>query len=175
MRNLLTATVVAAALALTACGGTDGPSTFAQDGYPFTFEYPADFTASDDVSFDSELGAKADDTTAVGLDNSNGIVLQRYTLNIEVTADNLDRAQAEFDQLVSQIDPTASGSAGETAGFPSLSYDAVAVPAPPEGESRLTLLFDGDQEFVLNCQSTPDERDVIDAACDQALETVAAS
>ena len=39
--------VLVAALGLSACGdsGSDdsGPKTFEQDGYPFTFEYPASF------------------------------------------------------------------------------------------------------------------------------------
>jgi hypothetical protein len=33
-------------------------------------------------------------------------------------------------------------------------------------------MFDGDQEYQLNCQSTPGERDAVDAACDQAIATL---
>lgn len=89
-----------------------------------------------------------------------------------MSAENIDQAKAEFDGLVAQVDPSATGEAGETAGFPSLRYDSLSVPDPQDGESRLTLLFDGDREYVINCQSTPDGREALDAACDQVLETL---
>lgn len=173
--------LLCAALALGACGSSSSSSssssedvsTFEQDGYPFTFDYPSDFEVTNDVSFDSELGSGTADSTAIGLDESNAILLQRATLNLAVDSDNINQAKAEFDGLLNQVDPGASGETGETAGYPSLSYDAVSVPKPEGGESRITVLFDGDQEYVVNCQSTPDQRDAIDAACDQAFATLA--
>lgn len=47
----------------------------------------------------------------------------------------------------------------------------MALSVPEEGESRLVALFEGDQEYLLNCQSTPDEREQVDEACEQMLET----
>jgi len=165
--------LLACVVSLAACGGdSDDSSTFEQDDYPFTFEYPADFESSDDVSIDTTLGGSLEDTIALGVDDSNGIILQRTTLGVEVTEENLDQAKSEFDGLVAQIEPGASGEAGETGGFPSLTYGAIPLPTPPEGESRLTILFEGDQEYVLNCQSTPENRDEINAACDEALATL---
>lgn len=166
--GLLATLVSAAAVGLSACGSS-GPETFERDGFPFTFEYPSDFRASDDVSFDNELGAQPDETTAIGLDDANGIVLQRFTLNIAIDEDNIDQAKAEFDGLVGQVDSSASGEIGQSAGFPSLSYDAVSVMSPPDGESRITVLFDGDQEYLINCQSAPDQREQVNDACDQAI------
>ena len=173
MRPLLTLLVIPAAL-LIGCGDS-GPQDFDQDGFPFTFEYPEDLEVSTDVSFDSDLGAAADDTVAVGIDDSNGIVVQRFTLQVAIDEGNLDRAQAEFDRLIGDVDPDASSETGETAGLPSLTYGAIQVPNPPDGESRITVFFDGDQEYLINCQSTPEEREAINAACDQALETLAAT
>lgn len=165
-------TLVAFAVGIGGCGDS-GPQTFSEDPYPFTFEYPGDFESTDDISFDSELGGSADDSKALGLDDSNAIVLQRSTLNIEINEDNVDRAKDEFDGLITQIDPSASGETGTLAGLPSLSYDVVSVPDPPGAESRLTILFEGDQEYVINCQSTPEKKDQLDAACAQALDSLA--
>ncbi len=168
----------ALAAALVGCGDSADPedrATFAQDAYPFTFEYPASFEASDDVSIDTTLGGSLEDTTAVALDESNIILLQHTELNVEVSEANIDQAKDEFDALVAQIDPATKGEIGEAAGFPSLTYEVIHVPTPPDGESHITVLFDGDQEYVVNCQSTPEGRDEINAACDEALATLAAT
>jgi len=172
MGSVLAAAALAAAIAIAACGDSNDTSTFEQDDYPFTFEYPADFELSDDVSADTVLGGAADDSIALGIDDSNALVIQRYTLNAEVSEENIDQAKVEFDGLIQQLDPGVTGEAGETGGFPSLTYDAVRVPSLPDGESRLTVLFEGDQEYLLNCQSTPENRDEINAACDRALATL---
>ncbi len=166
-----------AALALGACGGDDSgddssTKTFENDSYPFTFDYPGSLSESSDVSFSQNLGASAGDSTALALDQSNGIILQKATLNAEVTADNLDAARKQFDQLVGQVDQGASGQAGETGGFPSLTYSAVPVSSVQDGQSEITFLFDGANEYVINCQSTPDQREAITSACDQALRTL---
>ncbi len=173
-RALLFVVVSVIALALTACGDS-GPKQFEDDGYPFTFEYPEDFQTGSEVTFDDQLGAAADDSTGFGIDDSNLIAVQRVTLNLEIDAGNIDRAKAEFDRLLAEIDPSASAEIAETAGFPSLSYDSLPIPEIEDAESRLTILFEGDQEYVINCQSTPAERETITEACDQALETLTAT
>jgi hypothetical protein len=166
--------LAACALALAACGGSgdSGPKTFQEDGFAFTFEYPNSWVPSDKATVADQLGASADKTIGIGLDDDDGIILQSYTLNTEITASNLDLAKKELDGLMSQVDPSATGQTGDTAGFPSITYDAVAIPTPTDGESRLVALFQGDQEYLINCQSTPDHRDEVNAACDQALSTL---
>ena len=166
---------IVAALALGACGGDDSgddTQTFENDAYPFTFDYPGSLSESSDVSFSQNLGESAADSVALALDQSNGIILQKSTLNASVTSDNLDAAKQQFDRLVGQIDHGASGKAGETVGFPSLTYSAVPVASIQDGQSEITFLFDGENEYVINCQSTPDQRDAINSACDEALQTL---
>jgi len=162
------------AIGLIGCGDDDsGPSTFEEDGFPFTFEYPGDFEVAEEVTFDQSLGGASDEDVSVNLDEDNGIVLQRITLNQEVTERNLELAKREIDGLLGPVDPDASpAQVGETAGFPSLEYESIALTTPEDGESRIFFLFDGDQEYVINCQSTPDEREAVDAACEQMLETL---
>lgn len=151
-------------------GGGDG--TFDDEAYPFTFEYPGDWEESDDVTLDQELGSSGLDRRAVALDDTNGIIIERFELNIEVDEDNIDLAKDELDGLLTGIDSDADGQVGETAGFPSVTYENVSVPVPEGAESKIVALFDGDQEYMLNCQSTEDHRDEVDEGCQQALDTL---
>lgn len=146
--------------------------TFEREGFPFTFEYPDSFELTEDVSVAQTLGGGSDDSVALALDDDNAIIVSRFTLNVEVDESNLAQVKQEADQLFQQVDPSAEAQPGEIAGFPSLSLDAVAVPTPEDGESRYTVLFEGDQEYTINCQSTPAGRPEIEAACDLALETL---
>ena len=89
-----------------------------------------------------------------------------------VDRSNLGAAKRQFDNLFRQLDPTVSAQASEVAGLPALTIDAVDIPSVAGGQSRFVAFFDGDQEYLLNCQSTPDNRDDIEQACDMALETL---
>lgn len=79
----------------------------------------------------------------------------------------------EIDRLVDQFGGTpGSGRLLELGGFPGIRYDEVEVEEPPDGESRLVFLFDGATEYLINCQSTPEERASVEEACDRALSTL---
>jgi hypothetical protein len=174
LRTLALAITVTAA-GLSGCGddGDSDTATFERDGFPFTFEYPDTFVErSDEPEFGQELGAAADDAVAITIDEANGLILQRFTLNIEIDETNLDLATQELDTLLQQVDPDAEGEPGEIAGFTSLTYEQVDLGAPEGGESSYIVLFEGDQEYLINCQSTPEYRDEVREACDQAIETL---
>lgn len=158
---------------IAACGGGADVSSFERDGFPFTFEYPTDFKQTEDVSFTHTLGGGASgETVALALDHDNMLILQSNTLSAEVDANTLPLAKSQFDRVLWQVDPAADGEEGETGGFPSLAYDAVELNTVRQGQSRITILFDGTQNYVINCQSTRDDRDEVRAACDEALETL---
>lgn len=159
------------ALSLASCGN-ESDGVFDVEGFPFTFEYPDDFEETGDVSFDQQLGASADESAVVGIDDENGIALQRFTLEIAIDESNLNLAKREIDQLIQQVAPDASSQPSQIAGLPALTADKVSIPSVEGGESRLTFFFDGDQEYLINCQSTPDHRSEIDEACELALETL---
>lgn len=174
------ATIALAAL-LAGCGGDDdgggevpeGTAAFEDEDFPFTFAYPEDWMKTTDVSIATEAGNAADETIFVGPDEDNGIVLQRFTLQGDVTEDNLSEAKAEFDDLILQVDPEApEASETELIGLPTLEYDEIQLATPEDGESRYNIFFDGDQEYLINCQSTPDSREEIDAACQEALDSL---
>ena len=173
---------LALALAVAACGGGDGDSddsaggsgekTFSDDRFALTFTYPEEFETGTVEKITKSAG-QAEESTALTLDEQNGIILQKYTLNVPVTQENLAEALPQIDQTVSGLVGTpTSGTAGTTGGFPSVTYEAVAIPDPPQAQSRLAFLFDGTTEYLVNCQSTPAERAEVDQACDRALATL---
>jgi hypothetical protein len=171
-RTPLTLALVLGGL-LVGCGGDSEDGTFDREEFPFTFSYPGEFEETEEVSIDQALGANADETAAVGVDSDNILLIQSFTLNIAIDESNLNLAKREIDGLVQQLDPEAASEETEIAGLPALQLDEIAVPSIEDGTSRLTAIFDGDQEYYVNCQSTPEHRDEVEEACDLALETFA--
>ena len=154
-------------------GGGDGVETFEEEGFAFTFEYPGSFEESSDVSYSSTGGTPAEDARALGLDDRNAIAVSRYELNAEVTAENVGQVKPEIDELISGLTGMeVSGKQVEIGGFPGFEY-RFDLDDPPEGRSRFFVLFDGRTEYTLNCQSTPEKRDELEAACQQAIDTLA--
>jgi hypothetical protein len=162
-----------AALAMLACGG-ESDGTFDFEDFPFTFSYPDGFEEIDDIDIDEQLGADSDNTVAVGIDEHDLITVERYTLQIAVDEQNLRLAKHEIDALFAKLDDSGDVVTTQTeiAGFPALTATEIPVSSIEGAASDITIIFDGDQEYVINCQSTPDHRDEVDEACDQALETL---
>jgi hypothetical protein len=167
-----------AALALAACGGSGDSTgseaaTFENDDYPFTFEYPGDWGTMVDITLNKQLGSlQAANVVGVGPDDNNGIFLATYTLGQPVTEGNIDQAKAAFDKLIQQVDPSAEGVVGNVGGYPSVTIESVPVSDPEGAENTLVALFDGTSEYLMTCQSLSDQRDEVNAACDQAQATL---
>lgn len=173
------------AVLVAGCGGDDsgdggdeggeavGSETFERDGFDLTFEYPSDFDERDDIEFSRSAGSGAAETAGVGIDEANVIAVQRFDLENEVTQENLDRVQREADALFSQLaGQEVEGKEARVAGLPALEY-TIELEDPEDAETRAVAIFDGNVEYLLNCQSTPESRGRIDTACDLALETAA--
>ena len=175
MRRARLAALLLALIAVTAAcggGGGDGTETFEEEGFAFTFEYPDSFEDVTDISFSSTVGGASRDNKGVGLDDRNAIVVSRYDLDIAVTAQNVTQVKPELDDVMSQaIGMDVSGKQVEIGGFPGFEY-TFDLEEPPEGRSRFFALFDGKTEYTLNCQSTPQKRDELEAACQQAVDTL---
>jgi hypothetical protein len=171
--------LIVAAAVLGGCGSDDGGGTgrFEEDGFDITFEYPGEMNKAGNVTIASGAGSSAKATAGIGFgkkDTKDVIIVQRYDLNVAIDEKNLDRAKAELDPLVAQISPGApAGKTGKTRGFPSIDYSGLRVRQIDGAETRLVALFDGDAEYLVNCQSTPKRRADIDKACAQVLRTVA--
>jgi hypothetical protein len=159
-------------LSLSGCG--DGVATFDQPEFGVVFSYPSDMSLRTDVRTGTQAGdiALTDTSVALALDRYDLITISRHTLRTGVTGANLNKAKAEFDRLISQLAPSAApGSVVQHGGLPGLEY-RFQVSGQPGEASRHTILFDGDTEYTLDCQSTPDQRADLERACDTALSTL---
>jgi hypothetical protein len=173
-------------LAIAGCGGDDGgdgsgggsgepaadTASFDADGFEITFDYPEEMQLREEVTVNESAGAEAAETVAVAYDEDDAIVVQRFDLNIEVNEDNLDMAKTELDGVIAQIDPEAgSGERVDVGGFPGFEYD-LALEEPAGARSRYTVIFDGNVEYIINCQATEERREDMAAACETALGSV---
>lgn len=167
------APILIALIALAGCGGGDSAETFDKSGFDVTFEYPSEMDESDKVSIAQSAGNAARATEGVQYTKQDVIAIQRYDLNREIDEDNIDLAKAELDRLVTQLSSGAEpGDTGKVGEFDSVEYEDLELRQPEGARTRLIALFDGDTEYLINCQYTPDRKDDIEKACDQILESI---
>jgi hypothetical protein len=160
-------------VALAGCGGSSSDTaTFDEDGYSIVFEHPSSFEEIDDVSIASTAGAASKDTKARGLDERNLLIVSRYDLNVSVTEENVADVKAELDDVISRAaDQELSGTEIEVGGLPGYEY-AFDLDSRPPVTSRFIVVFDDREEYTLNCQSTEERREEVEAACQQAVDTL---
>jgi hypothetical protein len=163
--------VLAAAFAVAGCGG-GGDKTFDADQIGVKFKYSPRFHPIEDIDFGQSAGAEAVAQAGVALDKVNAIILSRYDLNATIDKDNLAKFKGEVDDVISQLaGHRVSGREVEYGGLPGYEY-VIDVKNPAQGQSRMAVLFDQATEYLINCQSTPPDRDDIEAGCRKALDTL---
>jgi hypothetical protein len=175
LHGLLLAAVVLGALV--GCGG-DGDSassekTFSHDDFAISFKYPGNLKTSKVGETAQSAGGEPVAQTALAVDEANAIFLAKYDVNAEVTKENIATFVPQVDEVVEQLTGNPiGGTTVAVGGLPGVRYDDVALANPPQGQSRLVFLFDGSVEYLVNCQSTPEERAKITRACDRVLTTM---
>jgi hypothetical protein len=164
-----------ALFAVAGCGGDGGDGsdkTFDVEGIGVTFEYPAPFKPIRNVTFGQSAGAKPTARAGVSLDRVNAIIVSRYDLRATITKDNVADFKGEVNNVISQLaGKGVSGREVEYGGLPGYEY-AISLKTPPNGQSRMAVLFDRATEYLVNCQSTPDKREAVESACRKALDTL---
>lgn len=149
-----------------------GSETFEVDGFDITFQYPSDLTLTEDISFSESAGASAAESAAVAIDDSNLIGVQLFELGAEITDANFDQFKQSLDSAFSQIaGREISGRRIEVSGFQALEYE-LELTEPAGAVTRAVAIVDGSDEYLFNCQSLPEFRDRIEAACELALTTI---
>jgi hypothetical protein len=166
-------TAVLAVLLVAGCGGGgSSDKNFDAQGFGITFQYPSKFTPVDNINVQRSVGATAAARAGVKLDNVNLIILSRYDLKVTITKDNLAKYKDDVDGVISRLAGTpVSGAQVVYGGLPGYEY-VISIKNPPQGQSRMAVLFDQATEYLINCQSTPPDRDEIEKACRQALDTL---
>ena len=175
-RAVLVAAIAVVPFTAAACGGGGGgggSGLFDVANIAVMFDYDADlFDISTTFSFATQSGAPPAARAGVALDANNAIIVSRYDLRITVTKENLAQVKDEVDEVIGSLaDEPVSGREVEYGGLPGYEY-AIDLDRPPNGQSRMAVLFDGNVEYLINCQSTPERRDVLEGACREALDTL---
>jgi hypothetical protein len=180
-RASLAAVVAAVALLLAGCGGSgdsggsgdggggNGEKTFSDDRFALTFSYPDDLRSGEITSVDKAVGTSEADV-AIGLDSDNLITISKFELNAPVTSANIATAASEGDGVIAElVGHPVHGEVTEIAGLPAVSYEAIPLDEPAQGESRMLFVFDNKDQYQIDCQSTPEKRAELHAACDHVL------
>jgi hypothetical protein len=166
-------TGVAVPAATTAPLAAGPQSVFAEAGFTITFRYPRDMRRAK-VSIGRAGGSTAKAQWAVGFPGTESvIILTKYQLRQPVTAANVSTTVSEADELFGQLaGHPVHGHATEVGGMPAIEYAPTALSEPPAARSTLLLVFDGDVEYLVNCQATPDKRRQLEAACTLARSSL---
>jgi hypothetical protein len=168
---LLSLGVVALLFGVSACGGGGG-GRYEESGLNVTFKIPGGFHIAHDIQVSKSAGAPSADQAAVGVDRDNLIIVQRYNLRREITAANVANFKGEVDDVIAKLaGKKVSGHQVEYGGLPGYEY-VIPVAKPAQGESRLAVLFDGATEYLINCQSTPAQRDKVEKGCRTVLDSL---
>lgn len=168
--------LVALAIAVSGCGD-DEPVEFATPTYPFSFEYPEGWKLTRNAAFNygSDAGVRS---VSVSLkDPYDQVTITQYKLK-KTLPDGINGNQEEVDGIVARLTKQAKGTASDSktvtyGGIPGYQY-IVEYPATDGKTLRntLTFLFSGQDEFQVNCQSSPENREALDKGCDQVLTTL---
>lgn len=147
---------------------------FDEDDFGITFRYPGSLSEGDLTEVRESSGRAPEAQEALGLDDDNLILVSKYVNDGPASTADLEALLPEFDELLSNLGGhPVTGKITEVGGFPSIRYDDVVVGGPEALSSRMVFVFDEQDQYLLNCQSTPARRQELDAACDLVLETLA--
>ena len=176
MRQTSLFACVAVVLFASACGGGGREGgrggRYEETGLDITFAIPSGFHIAHDISISKRSGAKAVDQAATAIDQDNLVIVQRYNLKTAITSRNLGTFKGEVDKVIGQLaGKPVTGHEVEYGGLPGYEY-VIDVAQPAQGQSRLAVLFDGRVEYLVNCQSTPDQRDKIEKGCRTVLGSI---
>jgi len=171
-RVLLILAAASLLLGVAACGGGGGSGRYEETGLNITFPIPGGFHIAHDLTIAKTAGANAVDQAAVAIDADNLIIVQRYNLNVSITSENLSNFKGDVDKVIGNLaGKKVSGHEVEYGGLPGYEY-VINVARPAQGQSRLAVLFDDKVEYLINCQSTPDNRDKVEKGCRKVLDSL---
>jgi hypothetical protein len=181
MKVTLVAFFAAAALVASAgCGGgrsDAGDKTFEGDG--FSFSYPADWIDQEEFEFRAQAGSEATSQVAVAPGHGQDVVVVEVgPVSPSISEGNIDQFKFEvarsLEALFQKVEGelTAGPARVRVGGLPALRFEATGVTSQGvRTRSRLTLVFDGNTQYTVNCQFTPEGAEEVKRGCDQILSS----
>ena len=108
----------------------------------------------------------------------DAVLIFTYRLNLPVTPEVMDAAEAEFTSLLGQLADQVDGSVtagphrfSTAQGLPGLRYEMAGTIDGIPYESSLILIFDGTTEYFINCQHTASMAAEIQRGCEQIVNS----
>jgi uncharacterized RDD family membrane protein YckC len=146
-------------------------------GHGVSFDYPAGWQEIDVRSLASEGNAEKLWNAAVGVGAVDLVTVDAYRLNVSVTTENLDAAEAAFEPLVRRLYQQLGGAVQTgpeevtVGGKPGFRFGGTANLQGVAAQKTDIFVFDGTTEYQLVCQHTRENSAEIEQGCDQVLRT----
>jgi hypothetical protein len=166
-----------AALLLSGCGAADGDSSFGNDDYPFSFDYPSSWTLTRGTSSPNRERATPMHGVVVALKAPlNQATVTQYWLKKPIPQGE-HAFQPEVDRVVNRLATEAGGKRSEAkkvnyGGADGYQYTISYKAGGQQLENRLTFLFKDEDEFQIACQSSADQREEMNNGCETILESL---
>lgn len=155
------------------CGG-EGEKEFATPTYPFSFTYPDGWKVTRNAAFAFGSGSGERSLSVALKEPYDQITITQYKLK-KTLPPGVNGNQDEVDGVVTKLTKQAGGSAGDGrkvkyGGVPGYQYEVeFSAPEGTKLSNIMTFLFKGKDEFLINCQSSPKNRDALEKGCDEVL------
>lgn len=169
--------IIFVAIGIAKSGGnnTKPSSNFATPTYPFSFDYPAGWAVSKAAEFTYGSNDAERSVSIVYKSPLDQAAITQYQLNRVLLTDQ-NGNQKEVDKIVKRLTKQAGGTASDAAvvtynGVPGYQYTVEYNIGATALRNELTFLFKGDKEYQVTCQSTPQNRTVVEAGCVQILNS----
>lgn len=165
--------LVAVAAVASGCGSPTGAGSFSSDAFPFEFDYPASWTLSQSEPTATDAGV----VTVALREPFDQVHVASYELKKPIPRGEQGN-QAEIETIIRRVAGESNGKVGkgeavEFAGAKGFQYVvSYKTQSGVQLENKITVLFDGDNQIQVSCQSDADNRDAINAGCDEVLKTL---
>lgn len=165
------------ALLLSGCGATSTNSSFGNDDYPFSFDYPSSWTLTRGTSSKARQRGTAMHGVVVALKAPlDQATITQYWLKKSIP-DGEQVFQPEIDRVVNRLATEAGGKRSDAeqvhfGGADGLQYTISYKAGGQQLENLLTFLFKGEDEFQIACQSSAKMRKELNEGCRTILESL---
>lgn len=151
-------------------------STYSDNGV--TFQYPQEWEERQQNSGASTGTQLWTQSFGPSTSTSNLAIVSAYSVNIDITEENIASTQGEIETTIANLAKQANGTVTSpvkiesTAGLPGFTADVqVKTQSGTTVDSTLWLFFQGKTEYFINCQAVPEAVTEMMAGCQVIRDT----